>query len=419
MSIRALPRPGALALAVALLGAPAAGSVNVPLDFATIQAAIDSGATLIEVEPGVYHEAIVLGGGILRARHGPAFTIIDGGGALATVTIGYAQGVDFHGFTITGGVDGVVIHGGSLASSPMTNCVITGNSQYGCVIDSTFAARLSECTFLDNGAGGARLDLSHSFFPLTALIDSCTFRNDDLLLQFSGPPGFADLQRCGFDAGSVVAIGGTVQANTCIFRNVAQPISPPGSSAIYSDIEGGWPGLGNIDADPLWVDPAAGDYSLLPGSPCIGAGDPSLVSYGYQGSMGPLEYLNPASLGGSTQDVFLTKILLSATGTVQQGTTVEFRIIAPASGLSNFTFFLVLGGSALAQPAKGGVFWPHPDVLLGPFTVSGTWALPFYSGTVPLGLPAYAPFWAQAWWPDPSVPPGWSATNGLKGITWP
>jgi len=42
---------------------------------------------------------------------------------------------------------------------------------------------------------------------------------------------------------------------------------------IYSDIQGGWEGEGNIDADPLFTDPGSGDYSLLPDSPCIDAGE--------------------------------------------------------------------------------------------------------------------------------------------------
>ena len=42
----------------------------------------------------------------------------------------------------------------------------------------------------------------------------------------------------------------------------------------YSDVKGGWPGEGNIDADPLFVDPDNGDYHLQPGSPCIDAGTP-------------------------------------------------------------------------------------------------------------------------------------------------
>jgi len=39
----------------------------------------------------------------------------------------------------------------------------------------------------------------------------------------------------------------------------------------YSDVEGGWPGTGNIDADPLFAD---AEFRLCPDSPCVDAGDP-------------------------------------------------------------------------------------------------------------------------------------------------
>ena len=42
----------------------------------------------------------------------------------------------------------------------------------------------------------------------------------------------------------------------------------------YSDVEGGWTGDGNIDADPLFADPLNGDYHLALDSPCIDAGTP-------------------------------------------------------------------------------------------------------------------------------------------------
>ena len=46
--------------------------------------------------------------------------------------------------------------------------------------------------------------------------------------------------------------------------------TPP--TVTYSDVYGGWEGEGNIDEDPLFIDPAGDDYCLQAGSPCIGAG---------------------------------------------------------------------------------------------------------------------------------------------------
>jgi parallel beta-helix repeat protein/predicted outer membrane repeat protein len=71
--------------------------------------------------------------------------------------------------------------------------------------------------------------------------------------------------------------------NTIFWDNIADPgqddeihIVPSCTLAVtYSDIADGWPGEGNIDADPLFADPNGSDYHLLVGSPCIDAGDPS------------------------------------------------------------------------------------------------------------------------------------------------
>jgi len=49
------------------------------------------------------------------------------------------------------------------------------------------------------------------------------------------------------------------------------------TTATYSLIEAGYPGPGNIDADPLFVDPDNGDFRVSADSPCIDAGDNTAV----------------------------------------------------------------------------------------------------------------------------------------------
>ncbi len=85
----------------------------------------------------------------------------------------------------------------------------------------------------------------------------------------------------------------------------------------YSDVQGGWPGEGNIDADPLFADPANGDYHLksqtgrwnpqTPGwwtqgdvtSPCIDAGNPNSD---WSAELSPHgERINMGVYGGTSQ----------------------------------------------------------------------------------------------------------------------
>ncbi|MBL7152900.1 MAG: right-handed parallel beta-helix repeat-containing protein [Phycisphaerae bacterium] len=76
-------------------------------------------------------------------------------------------------------------------------------------------------------------------------------------------------------------------ASCILWPNEGQAICGGDLSIIYSNVEDGPPDNGNIDADPLFVSPGHldpdglwidGDYRLLPGSPCINAGDPDFVA---------------------------------------------------------------------------------------------------------------------------------------------
>jgi len=85
----------------------------------------------------------------------------------------------------------------------------------------------------------------------------------------------------------------TLYKNNIIWNNVAEGISsqfyPEDIIRVeYNNIQGGYAGAGNIDADPMFVNPSAGagiqfdglaaDWSLQPLSPCIDAGKPDFTT---------------------------------------------------------------------------------------------------------------------------------------------
>ena len=118
---------------------------------------------------------------------------------------------------------------------------------------------VERCLFLendaDNGGGVSCLD------GCSPLISSCTF----------------SWNRASASGGAVFSNFATlVLENSILWNDLPAEIyylvlSP---SVTWSDVEGGWEGVGNIDEDPMFKSPQAGDYTLGEGSPCIDAGNP-------------------------------------------------------------------------------------------------------------------------------------------------
>lgn len=267
--------------------------------------------------------------------------------------------------------------GGSITSVPPVLCDV------GYVL-------VSGCIFVGNtGADGAPYSITLNTCTaegvLTPAVRNCTFVNESVW----GP--------------SITPV------ENCVLWDLPAPPLPYAYLS-YCDIEGGWPGTGNLDADPLFKDAAAGDYRLSGGSPCIDAGDPSGVpdADGTPPDIGaipfsPFEDLGHALAGsaGVAQ--------LAGEGTTIAGDPLTVTLSNAAPGTPSTW---VLGATPSFAPLKGGVLVPAADVLLGPLVVQPDGTQQF-GAPWPVGVPPGSIAYVQAWWPDAAGPAGFAASNGL------
>ncbi len=144
-------------------------------------------------------------------------------------------------------------------------------------IEPEILERIFEPYFTTKGVGegtGMGLAVAHGIIAshggAITVHDGTTVRN----CSFAG-----NVARSG-GGGAVYADGSASSFENCVFwNNDPEPITFRNDSPLitYSLVEGGWPGEGNIDLDPRFVDLANGDLHLLPDSPAIDAGDPDFV----------------------------------------------------------------------------------------------------------------------------------------------
>ena len=160
----------------------------------------------------------------------------------------------------------------SFYSNPtIINCIISDNTAYqgGGIYSYLSSPTIANCTIsgnaVGNSGGGIYCDIS------SPVVTNCTIIGNDVQ-NFGG--GIY------WDASSPIV------TNCILWGNSWGEIHPETTTATYCDVEGGYPGEGNIDADPLFVDPETGDFHLLAYSPCIDAGDndaPGLPATDFEG----------------------------------------------------------------------------------------------------------------------------------------
>ncbi|MFN0057732.1 MAG: right-handed parallel beta-helix repeat-containing protein [Planctomycetota bacterium] len=263
----------------------AATVIQVPADQGTIQSAIEVAldGDIVLVAPGTYLENIdFLGKAIaVQSVGGPLATTIDGsaftlGPAFRSVVLfngGEGNDSVLEGFTITGGqgtAPGAFPNGGGIycafSAPTLRNNIITGNSASsaggGIYVIAGFGTQIINCVIAANSAaagGGIYLQDASN----TRIVHSTIVANS-----------------ASFIAGALDNLGspGTQLVNSILWANGAAPIYDTTALSItYSDVEGGWPGTGNTDAEPNFVSGPTGDYHLASNSPCIGAASAAIA----------------------------------------------------------------------------------------------------------------------------------------------
>lgn len=194
----------------------------------------------------------------------------------------------------------IVSMGGAILAAEIAtikNCTFSRNSadHGGAVHAYRTKTTISGCVFTHNSAdylGGALM-------RCWGTVSNCIFAHNTAGDEGGGLEGCdANIVNCTIAHNTAGSLGGGLRATFgggAISNSIAWGNWPDqiGGSAWtrYSDIQGGWPGEGNLDLDPCFADPNNGDYHLLSErgrywaehdvwvldkvtSPCIDAGDP-------------------------------------------------------------------------------------------------------------------------------------------------
>lgn len=288
--------------------------INIPADYPTIQQGIDAsndGDTVL-VQPGLYIENvdfsgqnIVLGSLFLTTRDESyiATTIIDGDSSGSVVTFDNDEDSTaiLEGFTIT---RGNTSEGGGIfcmyASPVIANNIITLNIAYtyGAGIYCYYANPVISYNEIYENAvieqfgrgGGVYCGMSEPLLYNNLIHHNTSAGMGGGISCAAGDVVLVNSLFCGNAAGGGGGIycwaANPVITNCIFWSDLPTEIHMAGSSypdIQYSDIEGNWPGIGNINIYPEFRDPVNNDFHLMStacgdplDSPCIDTGNPTI-----------------------------------------------------------------------------------------------------------------------------------------------
>ena len=189
----------------------------------------------------------------------------------------------------------------SSSSTVITNSTFSGNTGGGISNISSVNTTIANCVFSGNSSG-AGVENSNS---INTTIVNCIFSGNTYytgagIYNFSSSPLISN---CTIVANKVTEVGGGIYnssssfpvinnciiwGNTALISNNSIYDNSSSSIVSYSDIEGGYAGTGNVNKDPMFLNPllataapsTAGDHHLHPCSPMVNAGNNSLIPGG-------------------------------------------------------------------------------------------------------------------------------------------
>jgi hypothetical protein len=161
---------------------------------------------------------------------------------------------------------GIRIHQCNLT---VTDCIFSGNSatQGGGMYNYWYnSPTVTNCIFSGNSAtdyGGGMYNLGYS----NPTVTNCTFFNNTANqgTLYTGDSSHTTVTNCilwdsAWNIASVEIYNGANSSTTVTYSNI-------------QNNENVWPGVGNINSDPAFIDAGAGDFRLAWYSPCVDAGD--------------------------------------------------------------------------------------------------------------------------------------------------
>ena len=155
--------------------------------------------------------------------------------------------------------------------------------------------RLEDCCFERGGAvtdGGhlsrCRFLAAKLYIRGPTLVSDSVFSgagDGDAITISSYRPSIRNCTIYGYEVGVDDWDASALLRNCIISGNTTSIESYPELDAHHCLIEGGYPGEGNIDADPRFMDAEKGDFRLRPDSPCIdgGVNSPDLAEHDIAG----------------------------------------------------------------------------------------------------------------------------------------